>query len=78
MGIFATSYNYAGFRLMSPPFSLSATLTGLIFSAYIFGIVSSSWAGALADRYGRAPLVAAGIGTSCVGLFLTCTPGWRW
>jgi YNFM family putative membrane transporter len=74
MGIFATSYNYAGFRLMSPPFSLSATLTGLIFSAYIFGIVSSSWAGALADRYGRAPLVAAGIGTSCVGLFLTCTP----
>ncbi|BEV13261.1 MFS transporter [Herbaspirillum sp. DW155] len=74
MGIFATSYNYAGFRLMSPPFSLSATVTGLIFSAYIFGIVSSSWAGALADRYGRAPLVAAGIGTSCLGLFLSCTP----
>ncbi|WP_299534646.1 MFS transporter [uncultured Herbaspirillum sp.] len=73
MGIFATSYNYAGFRLMSPPFSLSATLTGLIFSAYLFGIVSSSWAGALADRYGRAPLVAAGIATSCAGLFLTCT-----
>ncbi|MFJ3056991.1 MFS transporter [Herbaspirillum sp. NPDC087042] len=73
MGIFATSYNYAGFRLMSPPFSLSATVTGLIFSAYIFGIVSSSWAGALADRYGRAPLVAAGIAISCAGLFLTCT-----
>ena len=74
MGIFATSYNYAGFRLMGAPFSLSATATGLIFSAYIFGIVSSSWAGALADRFGRAPLVAAGIAISCVGLFLTCTP----
>lgn len=74
MGIFVTSYNYAGFRLMSPPFSLSATVTGLIFSAYIFGMVSSSWAGALADRYGRAPLVAAGIAISCAGLFLTCTP----
>lgn len=74
MGIFATSYNYAGFRLMGAPFSLSATATGLIFSAYIFGIVASSWAGALADRFGRAPLVAAGIAISCAGLFLTCTP----
>lgn len=74
MGIFATSYNYAGFRLMSAPFSLSATATGLIFSAYIFGIVSSSWAGSLADRFGRAPLLASGIAISCVGLFLTCTP----
>ncbi len=73
MGIFVTSYNYAGFRLMSPPFSLSATVTGLIFSAYLFGMVSSSWAGALADRYGRAPLVGTGIGISCAGLFLTCT-----
>ncbi|MBP0599029.1 MFS transporter [Herbaspirillum sp. LeCh32-8] len=73
MGIFATSYNYAGFRLMGAPFSLSATATGLIFSAYIFGIVSSSWAGALADRFGRAPLVAAGIGISCLGLLLTCS-----
>jgi len=73
MGIFATSYNYAGFRLMSPPFSLSATATGLIFSAYIFGIVASSWAGSLADRFGRAPLVAAGIAISCTGLLLTCT-----
>lgn len=73
MGVFVTSYNYAGFRLMSPPFSLSATVTGLIFSAYLFGMLSSSWAGALADRYGRAPLVAAGIGISCLGLLLTCT-----
>lgn len=74
MGIFATSYNYAGFRLMAAPFSLSATATGLIFSAYIFGMVASSWAGSLADRYGRAPLVAAGIAISCAGLLLTCTP----
>lgn len=72
MGIFATSYNYAGFRLMGAPFSLSPTLTGLIFSAYVFGIFASSWAGALADRFGRAPLVASGIAISCVGLLLTC------
>ncbi|MCA1325837.1 MFS transporter [Herbaspirillum sp. alder98] len=72
MGIFATSYNYAGFRLMGAPFSLSPTATGLIFSAYVFGIFASSSAGALADRFGRAPLVAAGIAISCVGLLLTC------
>ncbi|WP_414449905.1 MFS transporter [Burkholderia sp. 22PA0099] len=71
MGEFVTVYNYAGFRLMAPPFSLDATRTGLIFSAYVFGIVASSTAGALADRFGRAPVIVCGVLTSAVGVALT-------
>ncbi|AJX01060.1 MFS transporter [Burkholderia gladioli] len=71
MGEFVTIYNYAGFRLMAPPFSLDATRCGLIFSAYVFGIVASSTAGALADRFGRAPVIVAGVATSAAGVALT-------
>ena len=71
MGVFVTVYNYAGFRLMAAPFSLNASQTGLIFSAYIFGIVSSSAAGALADRLGRAPVLIGGIAITALGVALT-------
>ncbi|WP_175106467.1 MFS transporter [Pararobbsia alpina] len=71
MGIFVTIYNYASFRLIAPPFNLTTTETGLIFSAYVFGIVASSWAGALADRLGRGPVLAAGSIIITLGLVLT-------
>jgi YNFM family putative membrane transporter len=73
MGVFVTVYNYAGFRLMAPPFDLSATQTGLIFCAYLFGIVAASSAGALADRYGRGPVMLCGVVVSALGLALTLT-----
>ena len=41
MGIFVTIYNYASFRLIAPTFNLTTTETGLIFSAYVFGIVEA-------------------------------------
>lgn len=71
MGVFVTVYNYAGFRLMAPPFSLSATETGLIFSAYVFGIAASSAAGALADRFGRGIILFAGLAVATIGITLT-------
>ncbi|WP_458335078.1 MFS transporter, partial [Xanthomonas codiaei] len=40
MGVFVSLYNYAGFRLGGPEFALSQSQIGLIFSAYVFGIVS--------------------------------------
>ncbi|MFL9923128.1 MFS transporter [Herbaspirillum lusitanum] len=73
LGVFVTIYNYAAFRLMSAPFSLSAGATGLVFSAYIFGVVASSWAGALADRFGRGPLMTAGVLISIAGLLLSAS-----
>lgn len=74
MGAFVTVYNYVGFRLIAPPFNLSATACGLIFTAYLFGMVSSSSAGALADRVGRAPVLVSGILVFAAGLALTLSP----
>ncbi|WP_306717336.1 MFS transporter [Burkholderia dolosa] len=71
MGAFVTIYNYAGFRLTAAPFNLSPTACGLIFAAYLFGMVSSSSAGALADRVGRAPILIGGIAVFAAGVALT-------
>ncbi|WP_042298194.1 MFS transporter [Paraburkholderia bannensis] len=71
MGFFVTIYNYAGFRLLLPPFDLSSTQTGLIFCAYLFGIVAATAAGALADRCGRGPVLLGGVIVAALGLALT-------
>jgi YNFM family putative membrane transporter len=74
MGAFVTAYNYVGFRLLAPPYGLSQTATSLIFTAYLFGVVASSSAGALADRLGRSPVLIAGILTTAAGLAMTLLP----
>ncbi|RBH32443.1 MFS transporter, partial [Xanthomonas oryzae pv. oryzae] len=71
MGVFVCLYNYAGFRLGGPEFGLSQSQIGMIFSAYVFGIVSSSVAGAASDRFGRGPVVTAGIVLCVLGVTLT-------
>ncbi|NIJ06504.1 YNFM family putative membrane transporter [Sphingomonas vulcanisoli] len=53
MGIFVTLYNYAGFRLLAPPYALSQSEVGAIFLLYVLGSVSSAWFGTLAGRIGR-------------------------
>lgn len=53
MGIFVTVYNYAGFRLMGPPYGLGQAEVGAIFLLYILGSISSTWFGGLAGRLGR-------------------------
>jgi len=71
MGGFATVYNYVGYRLLAPPFSLSQAVVGLIFAVYLLGIVSSAWAGNLAGRLGRPRVLPATIGLMLVGTGLT-------
>jgi len=53
MGAFVAIYNYIGFRLLAPPFSLSQSAIGAIFIVYLLGSVASAVMGRLADRYGR-------------------------
>lgn len=53
MGAFVAIYNYIGFRLLAPPFSLSQSAIGAIFLVYLLGSVASAVMGRLADRYGR-------------------------
>jgi len=71
MGCFVSVYNYAGFRLGGPEFGLSQSQIGMIFAAYVFGIVSSSLAGAASDRFGRGPVVLAGVAIAIAGMLLT-------
>lgn len=78
MGAFVTVYNYAGFRLVQPPYGLNQTQIGLIFAAYVFGIVSSAVAGALADRFGRWPVMVSGMACMMAGLLLTCLSPLSW
>ena len=53
MGGFVTVYNYAGFRLLEPPFGLGQATVSLIFVTYLLGTASSAWVGHLAGRLGR-------------------------
>jgi YNFM family putative membrane transporter len=71
MGAFVTIYNYAGFRLLAPPYRLNQTQIGLIFLSYVFGMFASSAAGTLADRLGRTSVVVAGSLVTMSGLALT-------
>jgi YNFM family putative membrane transporter len=71
MGAFVIVYNYAGFRLIAPPYGLDQSTIGLIFTVYAFGIVASSVAGAAADRIGRCRVLPVGFGIAIAGTALT-------
>jgi YNFM family putative membrane transporter len=71
MGGFVTIYNYAGFRLLAPPYSLSQSVISAIFAVYVVGIFASALFGRLADRYGRGAMLCLGVGTMLMGTLLT-------
>lgn len=74
MGAFVAVYNYLGFHLSAAPFLLPAWLVTLLFLAYLAGTVSSPWAGALALRAGRFPVLLSSIGVMAVGAALLLLP----
>ncbi|MDT5350269.1 MAG: transporter, family, putative rane transport protein [Mycobacterium sp.] len=71
MGGFVTVYNYLGYRLAAPPFQLASSTVGLIFVLYLAGTVTSTVAGRLADRRGRALVLGAALPIAASGLLLT-------
>jgi YNFM family putative membrane transporter len=71
MGVFVSIYNYAGFLLSASPYGLSQLQISHIFYAYLFGIVASPLAGALADKLGRGPVLIAGTLLMAAGVALT-------
>ncbi|WP_068829996.1 MFS transporter [Pseudomonas sp. BMS12] len=74
MGGFVALFNYVGFRLAAPPFSLSATLIGLLFVVYLGGILSAGWAGRLVVRFGARQVLQGGIAIMLLGVALCVTP----
>jgi YNFM family putative membrane transporter len=71
MGAFVTTYNYIGFRLEAPPFSLSPTTIGFVYCIYLIGAVASALMGELAGRYGRRRVVGFAIAFMPIGVLLT-------
>ncbi len=71
MGAFVTVYNYLTFRLSEPPFGLSASVIGALFTVYLAGTWSSTMAGRLADRAGRHVVLPAGVALTIGGVALT-------
>ena len=71
MGSFVTLFNYLGYRLMSAPYGLSQFTTSLVFLAYFAGTFSSAWMGMLSARFGRRPVMIAGVLIMACGLSLT-------
>ncbi|AVO41667.1 MFS transporter [Simplicispira suum] len=78
MGVFVSLFNYAGFRLALPPYNLNQTQIGLVFSVYLFGMLASPTAGALADRLGRAPVLVGGVALMAAGVLLTLVAPLLW
>ena len=71
MGMFVTLYNYAGFRLAAPPYSLRQSAVGAVFLLYILGSWSSAWFGTRAGRLGRRRVFWQPVTIALAGIALT-------
>jgi YNFM family putative membrane transporter len=71
MGAFICTYNYIGFRLAAPPFSLDQTRIGFIFTLYLLGAASSTIMGDLAARLGRRRVLWISLAIGLVGVVVT-------
>ncbi len=71
LGAFVGLYNYLGFRLSLPPYSLGPAAIGAIFLLYSVGSLSSAWAGQLADRLGPRLIILIMSTCMAVGIAIT-------
>jgi len=71
MGAFVTLFNYIGYRLLSPPYSLNQAVVGLLSVVYLTGSWSSPKAGAMTAKYGRAPVLLFSTALMLTGLLVT-------
>lgn len=71
MGAFVTLFNYIGYRLLAPPYSLNPAIVGLLSVVYLTGSWSSPKAGAMTARFGRAAVLLFATGIMLVGVLMT-------
>lgn len=71
LGVFVSTYNYIGYRLLAPPYGFSQTAVALIFGIALVGIVSAAWIGDFAARIGRGRLFWLLVVLIAAGLLLT-------
>ncbi|VWC25685.1 major facilitator family transporter [Burkholderia pseudomultivorans] len=71
MGGFVTLYNYVGYRLLAPPYSMNQATIGAIFAVYLVGVFASPWSGRMADSFGRGRVLIASVVVMLAGAALT-------
>ncbi len=74
MGGFVAIYNYLGYYLTEPPYSLPVWLASLAFVAYLAGAVSSPIAGRLGGDFGRKRVKLGADAVSLAGLAIMLIP----
>lgn len=70
-GTIVSVYNYISFRLAAPPHSFGFTALCGIYALYVFGMLGSAKAGAMADRFGRGAILVWLPVVMLAGLVLT-------
>lgn len=71
MGCFVSLYNYIGFQLAIPPYSLSQAQVAWIFLLYLVGTFSATFMGRVADRVGRRHLLWSSVAVMGSGSIIT-------
>ncbi|ERI91007.1 transporter, major facilitator family protein [Clostridiales bacterium oral taxon 876 str. F0540] len=71
LGSLVSLYNYIGFQLIAPPYSLSPSLVGFIFILYLMGTFSSTWMGQKADKHGKYKLLLSALIIMFAGAAIT-------
>ena len=66
-------FTYITFPLAAPPFFLSASSLGFLFSVYLFGAVVTPVSGHWIDRYGHRAVTTLAVGMGVVGALMTLT-----
>jgi len=77
MGVFVTLDNYLGYHLLAPPYRLSQTVVGMVFSVYLVGTFSSAWMGQQAIRHGRGRVLSVCYALIVLGIVMLAMP-WLW
>ena len=70
LGGYMAVFNYIGFRLQAPPFSMSQAVAGLVFLVYPIGSYASAFMGGLAGRQGRGRVLTLSISIMIAGLVI--------
>jgi len=64
-------FNYIGYVLTAPPYSLSQTLVSWIFIVYLVGMFSSVWMAKMANQHGSQKVLALSLFITLAGVCLT-------
>ncbi len=73
MGAFVAVYNYLGFRLEAPPFSLPHYIVASVFLMYTIGVVGTIAAGRLSDKIAPTRLIKLSLLLLAVGIISLLT-----